>query len=41
MEDRKCDKYRDLINDGCIFQSIAFEVHGVEGPSTDVSGKIL
>ena len=36
VEDRKSEKYRDLINDGYIFQSIAFEVQGAAGPSTEV-----
>ena len=34
-EDQKIDKYKDLVDDGYIFQSLAFEIQGAAGPSTD------
>ena len=33
-EERKIDKYKDLENDGYLFQPLAFEIQGVAGPST-------
>ena len=35
-EERKIDKYEDLVNDGYIFQPLAFEIQGAAGPSTEV-----
>ena len=35
-EERKIDKYKDLVNDGYIFQPLAFEIQGAAGPSTEV-----
>ena len=35
-EERKTDKYKDLVNDGYLFQPLAFEIQGAVGPSTDV-----
>ena len=35
-EDRKSGKYRDLIDDGSIFQPIAFEVMGAAGSSSEI-----
>ena len=35
-EERKIDKYKDLVNDGYLFQPLAFEIQGAAGPSTDV-----
>ena len=34
-EERKIDKYKDLINDGYLFQPLAFEIQGAAGPSTE------
>ena len=36
-ENCKTDKYIDLINDGCVFEPIDFEVPGAAGRSTDFS----
>ena len=33
-EERKNDKYRDLVDDGYLFQPLAFEIQGAAGPST-------
>ena len=33
-EERKIDKYKDLVNDGYLFQPLAFEIQGAAGPST-------
>ena len=35
-EERKIDKCKDLVNDGYIFQPLAFEIQGAAGPSTEV-----
>ena len=35
-EERKIDKYKDLVNDGYLFQPLAFEIQGAAGPSTEV-----
>ena len=35
-EDRKSVKYRDLINDGFIFQSNAFKVQGAADSNTEI-----
>ena len=35
-EERKIDKYKDLVNDGYRFQPLAFEIQGAAGPSTEV-----
>ena len=32
-EEQKTDKYKDLVNDGYLFQSLAFETQGAAGPS--------
>ena len=34
-EERKIDKYKDLVNDGYLFQPLAFEIQGAAGPSTE------
>ena len=34
-EERKSDKYKDLVDDGYLFQPQAFEVQGSAGPSTE------
>ena len=34
-EERKIDKYKDLVNDGYLFQPLAFEIQGEAGPSTE------
>ena len=34
-EERKNDKYKDLVDDGYLFQPLAFEIQGAAGPSTD------
>ena len=33
-EERKIDKYKDLVNDGYLLQPLAFEIQGAAGPST-------
>ena len=33
-EERKNDKYKDLVDDGYLFQPLAFEIQGAAGPST-------
>ena len=33
-EEQKIDKYKDLVNDGYLFQPLAFEIQGAAGPST-------
>ena len=35
-EERKIDKYKDLVNDGYLFQPLAFEIQSAAGPSTEV-----
>ena len=35
-EERKIDKYKDLVNDGYLFQPLAFEIQGEAGPSTEI-----
>ena len=35
-EEQKIDKYKDLVNDGYLFQPLAFEIQGAAGPSTEV-----
>ena len=35
-DERKIDKYKDLVNDGYLFQPLAFEIQGAAGPSTEV-----
>ena len=35
-EERKIDKYKNLVNDGYLFQPLAFEIQGAAGPSTEV-----
>ena len=35
-EERKIDKYKDLVNDGYLFPPLAFEIQGAVGPSTEV-----
>ena len=35
VEERKIDKYEDLVNDGYLFQPLAFEIQGAAGPSTE------
>ena len=34
--ERKNDKYKDLVNDGYLFQPLAFENQGAAGPSTEI-----
>ena len=34
-EERKIDKYKDLVNDGYLFQPLAFEIQSAVGPSTE------
>ena len=34
-EERKNDKYKDHVNDGYLFQPLAFEIQGAAGPSTE------
>ena len=34
-EERKIDKYKDLVNDGYLFQPLALEIQGAAGPSTE------
>ena len=35
-EERKNDKYKDLVDDGYLFQPLAFEIQGAAGPSTEI-----
>ena len=35
-EERKIDKYKDLVKDGYLFHPLAFEIQGAAGPSTEV-----
>ena len=35
-EERKIDKYKDLVKDGYLFQPLAFEIQGAAGPSTEI-----
>ena len=35
-EERKIDKYKNLVNDGYLFQPLAFEIQGAAGSSTEV-----
>ena len=35
-EELKIDKYKDLVNDGYLFQPLAFEIQFAAGPSTEV-----
>ena len=35
-EERKNDKYKDLVYDGYLFQPLAFEIQGAAGPSTEI-----
>ena len=35
-EERKNDKYKDLVVDGYLFQPLAFEIQGAAGPSTEI-----
>ena len=35
-EERKIDKYRDLVNDVYLFQPLAFEIQGAAGSSTQI-----
>ena len=39
-EERKIDKYKDLVNDGYLFQPLAFEIQGAAGPSTRFLSKL-
>ena len=34
-EERKINKYKDLVNDGYLFQPLAFEIQEAAGPSTE------
>ena len=34
-EEQTIDKYKDLVNDGYLFQPLAFEIQGAAGPSTE------
>ena len=34
-EERKIDKYKDLLNDGYVCQPLAFEIQGAAGTSTE------
>ena len=34
-EERKNDKYKDLVDDGYFFQPLAFEIQGAAGHSTE------
>ena len=34
-EERKFDKYKELVNDGYLFPPLAFEIQGAAGPSTE------
>ena len=35
-DEQKIDKYKDGVNDGYLFQPLAFEIQGVAGPSTEI-----
>ena len=35
-EERKIDKYKDLVIDGYLFQPLSFEIQGAAGPSTEM-----
>ena len=35
-EEQKNDKYKDLVNDGYLFQPLAFEIQGAAGASTEI-----
>ena len=35
-EERKIDKYKDLVNDGYLFQPLALKIQGAAGPSTEI-----
>ena len=35
-EERKKDKYQDLVDDGYLFQLLAFEIQDAAGPSTEI-----
>ena len=35
-EERKIDKYKDLVKDGYLFQPLVFEIQGAASPSTEV-----
>ena len=35
-EEQKIDQYKDLVNDGYLFQPLAFEIQGATGPSTEI-----
>ena len=35
-EEQKNDKYKDLVDDGYLFQLLAFEIPGAAGPSTEI-----
>ena len=35
-EERKIDKYKDRVNDGYLFQPLAFEIQGAAVPSTEI-----
>ena len=35
-EERKIDKYKEHVNDGYLFQPLAFEIQGAAGPSTEM-----
>ena len=35
-EELKTDKYKDLVDDGYLFQPLAFEIQGAASPSTDI-----
>ena len=35
-EERKKDKFKDLVDDGYLFQPLAFEIQGASGPSTEI-----
>ena len=34
-EEQKNDKYKDLVDDGYLFQPLAFEIQGAAGPSAE------
>ena len=36
VEERKIDKFEDLVIDGYLFQPLAFEIQGAAGPSTEI-----
>ena len=35
-EEQKNDKYKDLLDDGYLFQPLAFEIQGAASPSTEI-----